>query len=319
MRVEWENDAARTEPGTLESAAHELELLRDAAGLIGRSLDLQDIYDSLWRIVSRAMDCDAMFVSSFDPDGELIRCVFAQVEGNRLDPSGFPPIPLEPEGQGTQSLVIRSGEPLVIGDFRTRLQGTTTSFAVSPGGELVDDEEVPEEEGIRSAVIVSITFEGRVIGVTQVQSTRLDAYTSEHRRILGALMDQVAVATTNAHLYEQAKASEERFRLIATVTNDVLWEWDVAGETIRWNEAIESLVGRSSDEIRSFEVWADLVHPDDRERVVTGLRDAVAASANRWSDEYRMRHADGSYRTVFDRGHIVREAGPFPWSGRSWT
>ena len=49
------------------------------------------------------------------------------------------------------------------------------------------------------------------------------------------------------------------------------------------------------------------VHPDDRERIVTGLQARVQRNEDFWSGEYRFRRADGSYADIFDRGYILRD------------
>jgi signal transduction histidine kinase len=51
--------------------------------------------------------------------------------------------------------------------------------------------------------------------------------------------------------------------------------------------------------------WESRIHPDDRERVVEELWDHLSSGRRFYTREYRFRTADGSYATVFDRGHVA--------------
>jgi signal transduction histidine kinase len=51
--------------------------------------------------------------------------------------------------------------------------------------------------------------------------------------------------------------------------------------------------------------WYAHVHPEDRPRVLAGIRAALQDGRSTWSDEYRYARANGSYSYVSDRGFIV--------------
>src|SRR5262249_33241641 len=52
----------------------------------------------------------------------------------------------------------------------------------------------------------------------------------------------------------------------------------------------------------------DRVHPEDREAVESFFFEVVRGKELTWVDEYRFRCADGSYKDVYDRGHVLRDA-----------
>jgi PAS domain S-box-containing protein len=189
----------------LQRQAEEMALLYEAGGLLGRTLDPEVVYDTLHGLVARAMDCDTLLVSSYNPDDNLIRCTYAWIEGRRVDAAEFPPIPLAPQGRGLQSRVIRTGESLRVGDVPGETAALRAVHYVSADG-TVDDQPSADPMETRSIVMVPIRLEGRVLGVAQVMSHRADAYTDGHLRILEALMSQVAAAGRNAYLYQQARA-----------------------------------------------------------------------------------------------------------------
>jgi signal transduction histidine kinase len=47
--------------------------------------------------------------------------------------------------------------------------------------------------------------------------------------------------------------------------------------------------------------------PEDRPRVLAGIRAALESGSSTWSDEYRYARANGSYSYVSDRGYILRD------------
>ena len=114
---------------------------------------------------------------------------------------------------------------------------------------------------------------------------------------------------TDRRRIEQAlRDSEERYRLVARATNDVIWDWDLVTGDIRWNEALYDVFGYSHDEpTDSGHWWTEHVHPDDLDAVNTSVEVIQNGSEHFWDGEYRFRRADGEYAHITDRGYIVRD------------
>ncbi len=109
------------------------------------------------------------------------------------------------------------------------------------------------------------------------------------------------------------KVSEERFRLAARATSDVLWDWDLATGVLRWSDAATTLFRRPAAAVQSSAAWwfAQL-HPDDRPRVVAGLRAVIDGHGEHWTDEYRLRRGDGTWATVYDRAFVAHDERGLP-------
>jgi len=102
--------------------------------------------------------------------------------------------------------------------------------------------------------------------------------------------------------------SEERFRLLASATNDAVWDWDLAANSLWWNEGFEKLFGFQRAEVEGgIESWTNRIHPDELERVVSGIDGVIKGRTESWSDEYRFRRKDGGYAYVLDLGHVIRD------------
>ena len=81
-----------------------------------RSLEPEGVYDRFHELLADVISHDGVIVSSFDAAGEVFHCEYAWADGERLDASIFPPLPLNRSGGGMQSRVIMSGEPLLVND-----------------------------------------------------------------------------------------------------------------------------------------------------------------------------------------------------------
>ena len=104
------------------------------------------------------------------------------------------------------------------------------------------------------------------------------------------------------------RETEERYRLAAQATNDVIWDWDLTTDHLRWNEAIEKLFGYETGGLeQTGSWWKSKIHPEDRERVVAGIEQAIAGGHEAWTAEYRFARKDGSYAEVLDRGRVLRD------------
>ncbi|HEX2205225.1 MAG TPA: PAS domain S-box protein [Longimicrobium sp.] len=100
---------------------------------------------------------------------------------------------------------------------------------------------------------------------------------------------------------------EERYRLVMRATRDVVWDWDLATNRVRWNEAIEEVMGHAPADVEpTARWWYGHIHPDDRDRVVLGIHEAIRLRAAQWSAEYRFLRAGGEWAHVLDRGYLLR-------------
>ncbi|TAK00545.1 MAG: PAS domain S-box protein, partial [Candidatus Manganitrophaceae bacterium] len=76
----------------------------------------------------------------------------------------------------------------------------------------------------------------------------------------------VQEVTESKQAEEALRKSEERLRLVTLATHDAVWDWDLATNTIWWNETFKETFGYKNEEIKpGFEFWESLIHPEDRE------------------------------------------------------
>lgn len=96
--------------------------------------------------------------------------------------------------------------------------------------------------------------------------------------------------------------TDERLQLLAAGTNEAIWEGDYRSGDFWSNDRYRTLFGRAPDFTAATRKWTEAIHPEDRERVNTLVRDRAEHGVHQWSEEYRIRTVTGQYIWVLDRG-----------------
>jgi PAS domain S-box-containing protein len=104
---------------------------------------------------------------------------------------------------------------------------------------------------------------------------------------------------------EELRKSEERFKLAARATQDMVWDWDLKSNLVWRSENYETMFGGSGGP--QVDNWFKRIHVEDRDRMLAGVRAAIQSQVDTWTDEYRVNRADGTVANVLDRGHIIRD------------
>lgn len=121
-------------------------------------------------------------------------------------------------------------------------------------------------------------------------------------RLRGTVQD----VTEQRAAAEALRKSEHRFHLAALASSEALREWNIETDALWLNESFTALFGHSVAH-PTVKFWKNLIHANDLERVDRSLQQVFASSVSLWSEEYRLRRADGTYAWVFDRGFIERD------------
>lgn len=106
---------------------------------------------------------------------------------------------------------------------------------------------------------------------------------------------------------------EDRYALTVERANDGTWEWEIRSSVTQFSPRWKGMLGYLDSDLASIDDWKRLVHPDDRDAVMTRLENHMEALTPHFEAEYRLRHASGRYQWVHSRGTAIRHASGKPY------
>ena len=105
---------------------------------------------------------------------------------------------------------------------------------------------------------------------------------------------------------EKIEELNERFKLAIEGANDGLWDWNLQEETIYFSPKLKEMLGYRDDEFpNEFDAWESRVHPDDLDEVNRKIELSHSDPAVAYNITYRMRHKNGSWVWILDRGQTI--------------
>ncbi len=106
------------------------------------------------------------------------------------------------------------------------------------------------------------------------------------------------------------EASEERLRGVLEYSNTGLWDWDPRTNEVYFSPEWKAQLGYADHELPNrLEEWETRLHPEDQDRVLAATRAFIERPAGVLSNEYRLRHKNGSYVWVFTRASVHKDKG----------
>ncbi|MDY9927178.1 PocR ligand-binding domain-containing protein [Methanosarcina sp.] len=82
--------------------------------------------------------------------------------------------------------------------------------------------------------------------------------------------------TERKQVEKELLESESRLRLAQVAAGAGIWNWDIPSDRLEWSEELFRLFGLDPEKYdASFDLWRDLLHPDDRLRVDSQIATAI--------------------------------------------
>ncbi|MDQ3928391.1 MAG: GAF domain-containing protein, partial [Chloroflexota bacterium] len=153
------------------------------------SAELRAIFSTLTSFVVAATPSNSLFASLYDPERQLRIAVYAWSDGDEIDVSTLPPMPMT---DSPHSRAVSTGQVIVTDDFNAAMTGKPR---VNVG--LDREPSLPA-----SSIAVPITGHGRVIGGFEAQSTQPAAYNQQHVSAMLTAANLAAIAIENMQLTE---------------------------------------------------------------------------------------------------------------------
>ena len=106
---------------------------------------------------------------------------------------------------------------------------------------------------------------------------------------------------------EQLATESRRLSDILEGTNVGTWEWNVQTGEVVFNERWAEIIGYTLKELEplSIDTWMKFANPDDLKKSEALLDKHFNGELDYYECEARMRHKDGSWRWVLDRGKVA--------------
>lgn len=100
--------------------------------------------------------------------------------------------------------------------------------------------------------------------------------------------------------------SEERLNLALTASNLGLWDWNLVTNEVYFSPIWFSMLGYEADDLpQEFDTWTSLQHPDDKDRSVKLVQEAIENREASFEIEFRLRKKDGTYLWIRSLGKAV--------------
>ena len=217
--------------------------------------------------------------------------------------------------EGSEDAIIGYGLDGVITDWNeaaTRLYGYSAKEAIGHNASMLEPPRNPSEY----AQVLNTVAAGKRIQQMEGLHQRKDGslvevsssifpITGRNGIIVGG-SNIVRDITSRKRMEDELRKSEERFRLVARATRDVLWDWEIGNGRVWRSETFWDHFGYPPKETEpDMTGWEDLLHPEDRDRVLNSFQNALLRRSDSHEIEYRSRRADDSYAVVLDRAYIV--------------
>ena len=165
--------------------ADAFETLAEIGREVASVLDLDELFARIAQLARRVIDYRTFGILLLNDDGELEMKLAVQY-GEKVD---LPRIKL---GEGLVGYAALHKEAVLVPDVSQ------------------DPRYIPFVPDVRSELAIPLLIKDRCIGVVDLESPDLDAFTKRDVEILTLLASQAAVAIENARLYEAVLANEER-------------------------------------------------------------------------------------------------------------
>jgi phosphoserine phosphatase RsbU/P len=163
-----------------------LETLAEIGREMSAILDLDELLTRVAHLVKRLIAYRTFGIALLDPETELLEMKIAISYG---DAKAIAPVKL---GEGLVGYAALHKEAVLVPDVSA------------------DSRYINAVSDVRSELAIPLLLKDRCIGVFDLESPELDAFTKKHVELLTLLASQAAIAIENARLYEAIRDNELR-------------------------------------------------------------------------------------------------------------
>lgn len=147
--------------------------------------------------------------------------------------------------------------------------------------------------------------------------TSRDVYASDQQSILAQwaaitadAIERRTVGGAGASTRDELTRANERYVLATRATTDGIWDWDCASNEVYYSNRWRAVVGLTGEEHHgSIQDWIARLHPSDALSARQIIAHLQTSDIPTFESEHRIRHEDGSWRWIHNRGIAIRNGG----------
>lgn len=149
--------------------------------------------------------------------------------------------------------------------------------------------------------------EGVVLGTLCVMDRVPRTLTASQAEGLQVLSRQVMAQLDLGRQARELAASESRTQLLVESSGIGLWSLDIVTNELSHSNECKRQLGFGPDDLSGgVDEWVSRLHPEDRDSTLAALKDFVEGRSATYDLEIRLRHKDGLWRWILDRGSLMR-------------
>ncbi len=178
--------------------AQTLTVLHEISREITSILDPDDLLERIGALLKRVIDFQMFTILLWNDRTEQLEHRFSTRYGERIVRDRNVPL-----GVGLIGTAASTRAPVLAPDVRK------------------DPRYVADNPETRSELSVPLVYKGSVIGVIDLEHTRVNYYNEDHQRTLTTLASQIAVSIVNARLYQRIHDEEQRMERDLAMAREV--------------------------------------------------------------------------------------------------
>jgi len=257
--------------------------------------ELDDLYRTIHDIVGRLMPAANFYIALTDDELGTLRFPYF------VDERDSPPQPaVRPLGRGFTAYLLRARRSMLLDRFAQE--------ALERDGEVIIGGPFS-----RYWMGAPLAIGGRILGCIVVQTYDSSVrYGPEDLEILSFVAREVALVLRHQQAEDMLREANRAMRALVDnlpgvayrCSNDLAWTMEYV------SSGIHELTGWPAEELLGNRKisFASLIDPQDRRRVWDEVQRAISERRT-WTQEYRIRTADGSQKWIWERGSGIFEGG----------
>jgi PAS domain S-box-containing protein len=106
----------------------------------------------------------------------------------------------------------------------------------------------------------------------------------------------------------ETESWKQRYEQVAAFLGQVVYDYNTQTGSIVWGASLEPVLGYSQAQMNGgINQWAGLIHPEDQGTLL-GALDAAEEACGPYEIEYRIRHKNGQYIRMHERGFFTPDS-----------